>query len=82
MEIKLSDKFKKQLKKIKEKTTVFRIKESIKQILRNPEIGKPLRYDLKGFRSLRIDKSRLIYVISGDTIIIMNLNHRKNVYKN
>jgi mRNA interferase RelE/StbE len=45
----------------------------------NPLIGKPLRFGLKGFRSLRVGKYRIIYKIN-DKILLSTLKHRKNVY--
>ena len=45
----------------------------------NPLIGKPLRFGLKGFRSLRVGKYRIIYKIN-DKILLSTLKHRKDVY--
>ena len=45
----------------------------------NPLIGKPLKFGLKGFRSLRVGKYRIIYK-ANDKILLSTLKHRKNVY--
>ena len=60
-----------------DKKTLKRINELIKDIMRNPYegIGKPepLRYQLTGYWSRRINKEdRLIYKIEGDLLIIIS----------
>ena len=60
-----------------DKKTLKRINELIKDIMRNPYegIGKPepLRYQLSGYWSRRINKEdRLIYKIEGDLLIIIS----------
>jgi mRNA interferase RelE/StbE len=42
--------------------------------------GKPLRQSLKGHRKMRVGDYRIIYRISGETIIILKIGHRKEVY--
>ncbi len=79
--IELSEKFKNQIKKIKDETVINRVKKEFKALLKDPTLGKPLRYSLKGFRSVRIGKYRLIYVIEGDVVKIYAFEHRKGVYK-
>lgn len=62
------------------------IKETIKKaieerLLRDPiASGKPLRQSLKGHRKLRVSDYRVIYRIDGDSIIILKIGHRKEVY--
>jgi mRNA-degrading endonuclease RelE of RelBE toxin-antitoxin system len=46
-----------------------------------PESGKPLQYQLKGHRSIRIPPFRIIYRLEKDSIIINCFDHRKDVYK-
>jgi len=46
----------------------------------NPLIGKPLRFGLKGFRSVRVGKYRIIYK-TNDKILLSTLKHRKNAYE-
>ena len=79
--IELSEKFKNQIKKIKDETVIDRVKNEFKALLKYPTLGKPLRYSLKGFRSVRIGKYRLIYAIKGDVVKIYAFEHRKGVYK-
>lgn len=68
-----------------DKKTLKRINELIKDIMRNPYegIGKPepLRYQLSGYWSRRINKEdRLIYKIEGDLLIIISCSehYKKN----
>jgi mRNA interferase RelE/StbE len=44
--------------------------------------GKPLRYSLKGLRSMRVGDYRVVYRIDGKAkkIIISAIKHRKDVY--
>jgi mRNA interferase RelE/StbE len=43
--------------------------------------GKPLRYSLKGHRRLRVSDYRIVYRIEADTVIIIAIKHRKDVYE-
>ena len=46
------------------------------------EFGKPLRYSLKGARSLRVGDYRVIFTIEGDDgILVVKIGHRREVYK-
>ena len=80
MEIIFSDEFKKDFQKIKDKITRLRIIKQLKKIAETPDTGKPLKYDLKNYRSVRIAPFRIIYRIEQDRIIINCFDHRKDVY--
>lgn len=58
------------------------IKDAIEQklIIDPLYFGKPLRYSLKGYRSLRVDNYRIIFKIENQEIIIIAIKHRKDVY--
>ena len=43
--------------------------------------GKPLRYNLKGCRSLRVGDYRILYQINKKIILIIAIKHRKEVYE-
>lgn len=43
--------------------------------------GQPLRESLKGHRRLRVGDWRIIYRIEMDTVIILKVGNRKDVYK-
>ncbi len=81
MQIIFSDEFRKEFKKIKDKTTRIRIINHLKKLEQLPESGKPLQYNLKGHRSIRIPPFRIIYRIEQNNIIINCFDHRKDVYK-
>ena len=79
-ELIFSPKFKRTFKKLDFETREKIIKH-LKQIEQNPEIGKPLRYSLKGFRSIRIGKYRLVYSVEEDVVKVYSFEHRKGIYK-
>ena len=57
-----------------------KLKKQIQKIIKNPEVGKPLKYR-RGERSLYIWPFRLIYSIRENELILLKLDHRKKVYK-
>lgn len=63
-------------KKIVEKVKNYLIQDPIK-------LGTSLKGNLKGFYRYRIGDYRVIYVIdqAEKKIIILNVNHRKKIYK-
>jgi len=74
-------KFERELRKLRDKTIKKRVKEQIEKILDNPETGKPLRFALKGERSVRVSPYRLIYAVQGATLYLLRFEHRKVVYR-
>ena len=46
-------------------------------------VGKPLRYSLKGHRRLRVGDYRVIYRVDNDLVIvyIIEIDHRKDLYE-
>ena len=81
MRITFSDGFKKGFKKIKDKGMKGRAIKQIKKIIENPSTGKPLRYNLKGERSIYVKPYRLIYAIRKAEIVLLRVRHRDEVYK-
>ena len=61
------------------------IKKAIEERLINDPVsfGKPLRYSLKGHRRLRLSDYRVVYRIEPETntVIIVAIKHRKDVYE-
>jgi len=59
-----------------------RIRNTIEsKLLIDPiQFGKPLRYSLKGCRSLRIGDYRVIYQLVGSKINILVIQNRKDCY--
>ena len=74
-------KFERELRKLRDKTIKNRVKEQIEKILDNPETGKPLRFALKGERSVHVPPYRLIYAVQGATLYLLRFEHRKVVYR-
>ncbi len=74
--------FDKTLKSIKDRILIERIKKQLTRIIENPNIGKPLRYYLRGERTIYVKPYRLIYAIDKDKLILLRFLHRKKVYRN
>ena len=74
-------KFERNVKSLRDKSFSERVKKVIGKIIEEPWIGKPLRFDLKGERSLHIGPYRLIYAIENDTLVLLRFLHRKKVYR-
>jgi addiction module RelE/StbE family toxin len=79
-EIVWTEKFEKEFKKIKDRAVQDRIEKQIKKIKENPDFGKPLRHNLKGERTIRVDPFRLIYSIISNKLYLLRFEHRKHVY--
>lgn len=47
----------------------------------NPEKGKALQGEYKGLFSYRMGDYRVIYTIMKDSVLILKVAHRKEVYK-
>lgn len=59
-----------------------RIKQAIESKLTSrPELyGKPLRFSLKGARTLRVGDYRVLFVMEGRRILIVGIFHRSVAY--
>ena len=68
--------FKKDFKKIKDKSVKEKIIKQVSKIKDNPEIGKPMRFNRKGTRELYISPWRLSYKLEGDIVYILALYHK------
>ena len=60
-----------------------RIMKSVESLQMNPDLGKQLVGPLKGLRSLRVGRYRIIYKkeINELIILVVAIGHRKNIYK-
>ena len=76
-----SDKFRKEVTKIKDNKLKEKLQKQIQNIMDFPELGKPLRYNLKGERTIHIKLYRLIYAYQGTVLYLLRFEHRKEVYK-
>jgi len=43
-------------------------------------VGKPLKYELDGYRSARRGDYRVIYRVTDDTVQVVRVDHRGSVY--
>ena len=66
------------------KTIKTQIERAISERLTLDPIGfgKPLRYNLKGSRRLRVGDYRIVYHIQEKNVIITAIKHRKDAYEN
>ncbi|MGB9003016.1 MAG: type II toxin-antitoxin system RelE/ParE family toxin [Nitrosotalea sp.] len=76
-----SDKFKNEVTKIKDNKLKEKLQKQIQNIVEFPELGKPLRYDLKGERTVYVKPYRLIYAYQGTVLYLLRFEHRNKVYK-
>tara|TARA_Y100000310_G_scaffold344346_2_gene456638 strand:- start:32322 stop:32570 length:249 start_codon:yes stop_codon:yes gene_type:complete len=76
----LSSTFTKQIKRL-DNTVKTKFKKQILKIIKNPEVGKPLKY-MRGERSLYVKPFRIIYTYRKEEneIVLLKFNHRKKVY--
>ena len=77
-----SDTFRKEVTKIKDNKLKEKLQKQIENIIDSPELGKPLRYNLKGERTICIRPYRLIYAYQGTVLYLLRFEHRKGVYSN
>jgi addiction module RelE/StbE family toxin len=75
-----TDKFKDDVKKIRDKAVKERLQKQIDKLSEDPNFGKPLRYDLRGEWSIYVKPFRLIYKVEGNKLILLRFEHKKEVY--
>ena len=70
--------FAKVLSKIRDNSTKERIYKLLAKIQKNPEIGKPMKYERKGTREVYISPFRLSYAYlkEENKIIFLDLYHK------
>ena len=74
-------KFELELRKLKDSAMKNRVKEQIKKIIEDSETGNPLRFALKGERSVYVSPYRLIYAVQGETLYLLRFEHRRTEYR-
>lgn len=58
-----------------------KVKSALKLIISDPQAGKPLKADLKGFSSFKVGQFRIIYRIASNRVIeIITIGPRKTIY--
>jgi mRNA-degrading endonuclease RelE of RelBE toxin-antitoxin system len=73
--------FERSVRKIKDAAVKERIKKQVAEIIEQPEIGKPLRFEKKGERSVWLPPFRIIYALQGDSIYFLDFDKRDKVYR-
>jgi len=79
-EVVWTNKFETDFKKIKNSLIKEKIKKQIIKIIKNPDIGKPLRFRLKGERTVYVKPYRIIYTVIKDKLYLLRFEHREKVY--
>lgn len=79
-DVRTSGDFDRQVKSL-DSSILNKLQKQIYKISENPDIGKPLRYDMKGERTIYVKPYRLIYSIDGETILLLQFSRRKDVYR-
>jgi len=72
----------KSLKRINQ-SDLSAIKRAVEEkLMIAPEtFGKPLRFSLRGIRSLRVGEFRVLYRIDGTIVRVIMIAHRSKVYR-
>lgn len=65
----------------KNKPLQEKLDKKIAQIVKNPEIGEPKKYDLKYTRGTPIYPFVITYLFFSDTILLLYVDHHKCVYE-
>jgi mRNA-degrading endonuclease RelE of RelBE toxin-antitoxin system len=73
--------FERSIRKLKDAAVRERIKRQIAEIVERPEIGKPLRFQKKGERSVWLPPFRIIYALQDDTIYFLGFDKRDRIYR-
>lgn len=74
-------KFERELRKVRDGELKARVKKRIEEIVGSADIGKPLRFELKGERSIHIAHYRIVYAVQGDTLYLLRFEPREEVYR-
>lgn len=59
------------------------IAHALQRLSHSPNLGSPLRHELKGLWRMRIGKYRVIYQVAQKqkTILVWTIEHRRDVYR-
>ena len=64
-----------------DKSIQLRIDSAVDKLLDTPELGKPLKNELAGFRTKRVGSYRVIYKFDEKYVYLYACKKRKEVYK-
>jgi len=57
-----------------------KIKQALTDIVQSPDSGKPLAEELKGLRSYRVGRMRIVYRLESHAVHLITIGPRKTVY--
>lgn len=57
------------------------LKAALRELSRNPLLGKKLKGEFEGLRSYRLGAFRIVYRCTKDTVEVAFIDHRKDVYR-
>ena len=57
------------------------LKSALREVSRNPLVGKKLKGELAALRSFRVGSFRIVYRFSRELIEVVYIDHRKDVYR-
>jgi mRNA-degrading endonuclease RelE of RelBE toxin-antitoxin system len=81
VDVVFSKSFNKSIKKLNNASIKETVKKHIIKIINSPEIGKPLRYNMRNERTVYVKPFRIIYSYSDETITFLVFEHRDYVYE-
>ncbi|MFA6328376.1 MAG: type II toxin-antitoxin system RelE/ParE family toxin [Candidatus Micrarchaeia archaeon] len=73
--------FRRAVRKIKDGAVKERVKRQVAEILEKPDVGKPLRFERKGERSVWVPPFRIIYSVEGNAVYFLDFDKRDRVYR-
>jgi mRNA-degrading endonuclease RelE of RelBE toxin-antitoxin system len=73
--------FERAVRKIKDASIKERVKKQVEEIIQKPDIGKPLRFDKKGERTVWVPPFRILYAWENETIYFLDFDKRDKVYR-
>lgn len=78
-----SSEFERAIRKIRrqDSNTFARLENQINKVVREPNIGKPLRYTLKNRRRLHVGSFVLIYEIHNGELRFIDFDHHDKIYR-
>ena len=68
--------------KRKDKTLFTELDRGVEKVLKNPELGKPLRYSLRNLRRIHVEGSFvLLYDVHACTVRLIDFDHHDKIYE-
>jgi mRNA interferase RelE/StbE len=59
----------------------IKLLDKLESLAEDPLAGKPLTGPLKGLRSLRIGDWRVVYEVRKNSVVVLTVNNRKDIYR-